>query len=93
MSVFPNQRDLVGGENRFECHEDLWVWVSREGKKLRNHNSLVVEHLVSPILPREKLLCFQKLWIQKKERVWKEGHCLGKGSLSFLPEACGKKKM
>lgn len=90
-SVFPNQRDLVGGESRFEWHEDLRGWVSREGKKLKNHNSLVVKRLVNPILPREKLLCFQTRWIQKKERVWKEGHCLGEGFRSLLPAACGKK--
>lgn len=90
-SAFPNQRDLAGGESRSEWHEDLRGWVSREGKKLKNHNSLAVKRLVNPILPRERLLCFQTRWIQKKERVWKEGRCLGEGSRSLLPAACEKK--
>lgn len=85
-----NQRDLVGGENRSEGR-DLWVWVSGEGKKLKKHNSLVLEHLVSHILPRVKLLCFQKFWIQKKN-VYEKKSLPGKRFPRFFAWGFWKKK-
>lgn len=55
-----NRRETFVGEDGFEWLEDPRVWVSRERKKLKNRNNLVLEHLISHILPWEKPLCFQK---------------------------------
>lgn len=90
------RRTLVWEEER------VWVvWrplcLSRERKKLKNHESLVVEHLLSPILPREKPPCFQKLWVQKKKRnvhkptAWKKVpsmFCLRLGERIVRDEWC-----
>lgn len=103
----------ISGEVRSSCistprrtlvweEERVWVvWrplcLSRERKKLKNHESLVVEHLLSRILPREKPPCFQKLWVQKKKRnvhkptAWKKVpsmFCLRLGERIVRDEWC-----
>lgn len=57
----------MGGENRSD---------SREGKKLKNHDSLALEHLTSHVLPREASM-FSETLSSDKEQECAEGHRLG----------------
>lgn len=72
------EEPCVGGENRSD---------SREGKKLKNHDSLALEHLTSHVLPREKPPCFPKLWVQTKNRNVQKATAWDKHFLDVLPEA------